>query len=144
MSHDTHGLQEFQAEAARFAGTLKPHGGGATIVALSGDLGAGKTTFVQSIAHAFGIEVPVASPTYVIEKVYEPQMGEFKRIIHIDAYRLEKSHDLEALGWKEIAADTQNLILIEWPERVPELVTPGSYRVELTYIDENTRAITYA
>src|SRR3989344_3926988 len=144
MAHDTHGLREFQAEAARFAGTLKPHVSGATVVALSGELGAGKTTFVQSVAHSFGIEVPVASPTYVIEKVYELQLGEYKHLIHVDAYRLAGAHELEVLGWKEIAADRENLILIEWPERVAELIPAGVYRVELKYIDENTRSITYA
>ena len=132
----------FNAEAARFAATLA-RGAAATVVALSGDLGAGKTTFVQTVAKHFGIEEQVSSPTFVIEKIYEIAHGAFARLIHIDAYRLKGAEELEALGWSEIVSDPANLILIEWPERVAELIPASAHRIALTFIDEHTRTIEY-
>lgn len=143
MATSVHDLQEFQAEAVRFALTLQVRAGHATVVALAGELGAGKTTFVQAAAHFLGIEFPVTSPTFVIEKIYELNSAKWKRLIHIDAYRLNGAHELEALGWKEIAADPDNLILIEWPERVAELIPADAYRISFTSTGDS-RTISYA
>ena len=130
MEISTHSLEEFNAEAKRFARTLTPRET-ATIVALSGDLGAGKTTFVQEVAREFGVEDQVNSPTFVIEKIYECTEGAYVRLVHIDAYRLKNAHELEVLGWREIAADNGNLILIEWPENVADALLPDVLRVKL-------------
>lgn len=138
----THSLQEFNAEAVRFVASLVP-GTAATVVALSGDLGAGKTTFAQAVARYFGIEEQVTSPTFVIEKIYDIPEGAFKRLIHIDAYRLKEERELETLGWRALLADSSTLILIEWPERVPGLLPMDTHRVTLQYIDEQTRDISY-
>ena len=129
-------------EGARFAATLKQGGTSATIVTFSGDLGAGKTTFVRAIARSFGIEESVTSPTFVIEKVYAPAQGPFKRLIHIDAYRLTGPHELEVLGWKELVDDAGNLILLEWPERVEGAIPSDAIRLHLAWVDENSREIT--
>ena len=141
MEVTTHSLDEFNAEAARFSRTLAP-GQSATVVALSGDLGAGKTTFVQRVAKEFGVEDRVLSPTFVIEKIYGCLQGPYVRLVHIDAYRLKGAHELEVLGWKELAADPTNLILIEWPENVAEAIPRNAMRVALVYLDENTREVT--
>lgn len=132
----THSLEEFNAEAARFARGLAPGQKGATVVALSGDLGAGKTTFVQRVAHEFGVEDQVNSPTFVIEKIYECSQGPFVRLVHMDAYRLKGARDLEVLGWKELVADKDNLILIEWPENVPDALPKDTLRISLQARDE--------
>lgn len=116
-------------ESGRLAGTLMPRREGATILTLSGDLGAGKTTFAQGIAQALGIEENVTSPTFVIEKAYQLEGQKFARLIHIDAYRLNDPHELEVLGWKEIIADPANLILIEWPEKVAGLIPADAIRI---------------
>jgi len=141
MTHKTRSLEEFNAVAKRFARTLEP-GSKARIVALSGDLGAGKTTFVQTMAREFGVEDQVNSPTFVIEKIYECSEGPFVRLVHIDAYRLKNSHELEVLGWRDIAADAGNLILIEWPENVAELIPEDAVRISLQGSDDE-RTITY-
>ena len=99
------------------------------MVALSGDLGAGKTTFAQGVAQALGVQETVTSPTFVIEKIYKLENAKWQRLIHIDAYRLKGAHELEVLGWKELVADTGNLILIEWPERVAEAIPEGATRI---------------
>ena len=87
----------------------------AAIVALSGDLGAGKTTLAQAIARELGVKESVISPTFVIMKSYPIVRGPYKQLIHIDAYRLNSETELEKLGWAELAGDPKNLILIEWP-----------------------------
>lgn len=137
----THSLAEFQEEAVRFAGTLGA-GDSATIVALLGELGAGKTAFTQTLAKHFGVEESVASPTFVIQKAYDAK-GSFKRFIHIDAYRLKSAQELEALGWAETMSDAGNLIVIEWPERVTELIPADAHRIALEFVDEDTRNIEY-
>ena len=117
------GVNEMQTEAAKLVDSLAKHTL-ATVVTLSGDLGAGKTTFAQGIAKALGVEEAVTSPTFVIEKVYALADQKWLRLVHIDAYRLKGVHELEVLGWKELIADPGNLIVIEWPERVPGAI-PG-------------------
>jgi len=124
MKHTAHSIEEMQQIAKDFVETLKKTQNAATVVGLYGDLGAGKTTFTQSVAKAVGVEDHVVSPTFVIEKIYElpqPQTG-FTHLIHIDAYRLEKSDELLHLGFQEITSDPNNLILIEWPERVADVM----------------------
>jgi len=124
-----------------FIATLKPAQDRATLVTLSGELGAGKTTFVQAAAEALGVTDTVTSPTFVIEKIYLLEKQKFSRLIHIDAYRLKSAHELEALGWKDLLADSHNLILIEWPERVAEIIPEDAIRVRID-IDEDRRIIT--
>lgn len=104
---------------------LQPPKDSATIVALKGDLGAGKTTFVQAFAKKLGITDTIQSPTYVLMKSY-PFEGErtsfgrprrFNRLVHIDAYRLESPEEFTTLHPKEFLEDPKVLMLIEWPEK---------------------------
>ena len=116
---------------------------GACVVGLYGDLGSGKTAFTQLAAKLLGIQEGVTSPTYVIEKVYpiNSLQTAFKHLIHIDAYRLEKSAELAHLGWSTIISDPSNLILIEWPERVLDIIPTDHIRLKFTFIDDTTREI---
>lgn len=120
------------AHAARFITDLPPRKDAATIIMLSGDLGAGKTTLTQGIARALGVEETVTSPTFVLEKIYELTGQKWVRLIHIDAYRLVSEHELEVLGWREMAKDPSNLIIIEWPEMVAELIPTDAIRITLS------------
>ncbi len=138
----THSIEEFNAEAARFAKALIPSAIGARVVALSGDLGAGKTTFVQAAARELGVEDQVNSPTFVIEKIYRLTDRPFTHLIHIDAYRLDGAHELEAIGWHEIIANPQNLIYIEWPENIPGVLPVDTAHVRLEGSGDE-RTITY-
>ncbi len=116
----------------------------ATVVALSGDLGAGKTTLTQAIARELGVRETVISPTFVIMKSY--MLGEprgFARLVHIDAYRLDSHKELEKFGWAELIADPQNLILIEWPEKVPEAIPEQAHRITLVHKKEEEREIEF-
>lgn len=136
--------EEMGKAAAQFAARLAPRGDGATIVALSGDLGAGKTAFARGVARAFGVEEDVTSPTFVIERIYDLARGPFRRLVHIDAYRLKGAHELEVLGWKELVREPGNLIILEWPERVEGALPADSIRLSFSSTGEESRTIAYA
>lgn len=116
----------------------------ALVLALYGDLGSGKTTFTKSFIAHFGVKETVTSPTFVIEKVYELPGTNYgwTHIIHIDAYRIEKSDELVNLGWREMANDPANLIIVEWPERIQDLIPNNAKEIKFEFVDENTRKIT--
>ncbi len=113
----------------------------ATVVSLHGDLGAGKTTFVQGSARALGVKESVTSPTFVIQKIYPLQGQVFERLIHIDAYRLKDSHELEILNWSETLRDPANIIFIEWPERVEGAIPKYATLLKLRFVDDQTRGV---
>jgi tRNA threonylcarbamoyladenosine biosynthesis protein TsaE len=136
-------LEELHREAARFARSLVPNASRATLVALSGELGAGKTSFVQGVAETLGVTEPITSPTFVLEKVYElPDGAAFTRLVHIDAYRLEGERSLAPLGFAELAADPGNLILLEWPELVASQLPNADHHLTLT-VAGNGRELIY-
>ncbi|OGZ95881.1 MAG: tRNA (adenosine(37)-N6)-threonylcarbamoyltransferase complex ATPase subunit type 1 TsaE [Candidatus Sungbacteria bacterium RIFCSPHIGHO2_01_FULL_50_25] len=98
-------------------------GKGAAIIALSGNLGAGKTTFAQGFARALGIRERVLSPTFVIMKIYAVQKRIWTRhFVHIDCYRMRSACDIAPLGVKEIFKDTRAIVVVEWPERIRRLI----------------------
>ncbi|MAZ67237.1 tRNA (adenosine(37)-N6)-threonylcarbamoyltransferase complex ATPase subunit type 1 TsaE [bacterium] len=141
QGHD-YNPEAFTKAAQQFAQQLTP-GRIATVVALQGDLGTGKTTFTQEAAKALGVAEDIISPTFVIQKRYQLENQVFGQLIHIDAYRLEGARELEVLGWSDIARDPANLILIEWPEHVEGLLAPETQYIYFEYIDEDTRRISY-
>lgn len=108
----------------------------AFVLALSGELGAGKTTFVQFVAKALGITEQITSPTFVIEKIYKIEHPVFERMIHVDAYRLESEGELKNLGWEEIVSNPKNLILIEWPERAQELIPEDAHTAKFKVVGD--------
>ncbi|HVS79946.1 MAG TPA: tRNA (adenosine(37)-N6)-threonylcarbamoyltransferase complex ATPase subunit type 1 TsaE [Candidatus Paceibacterota bacterium] len=135
-------LVETQLLARQFVDGLAP-GHSARIVALYGDLGSGKTSFAQGVASCLKVGEQVQSPTYVIEKIYKTKHSAFKKLVHIDAYRLESSKELEKLGWRDLIADPDNLILVEWPERVADLMPDNADIVRFEFVDENARKIDF-
>ena len=134
--------QETAKAAETFVAALAPETS-ATTVGLSGDLGSGKTTFVKAAAKALGVGQVVTSPTFVIEKIYKLHGQSFEHLIHIDAYRLERGHQLHPLGFATLVQDPENLIFIEWPERVADVLPHTMRTVLFSFIDEDTRSITY-
>ncbi len=113
----------------------------ATIVALRGDLGAGKTTFTQSLAKQLGVIDRVTSPTFVVLKNYGTGHEVFDQLVHIDAYRLENEKDLDVLNWGEYLDSKTNIIVIEWPERVKGALPGDTIWIDFEYKDEETRLI---
>ncbi len=151
MQTNTHNLVEFQKAAADFARGLRPVQGHATVVGLYGDLGAGKTTFVQAAAKALGVSETVNSPTFLIVKSYKlparrlagGKVESFKTLVHIDAYRLKHSYELRKLHFVELLADPKNLILIEWADKVADLLPKDHIKLHFEFIDDTTRKVTH-
>jgi len=127
--------------AEQFARGLAPRSKSATVVGLYGDLGAGKTTFVQAVAKALGVSTTVNSPTFLIFKTYQLQTTNYKLLIHVDAYRLKSSDELKKLRFDELLSDPKNLILIEWADKVADLLPADHIRIRLHHIDDSTRSI---
>jgi len=118
---------------------------GATVILLHGNLGAGKTTFTKAFAKELGVEEEVTSPTFVVMKRYELENQIFKNLVHIDAYRLESGEEIEALDFEEYISDENNIVLIEWPEKIESAVEsiPKQNIITLDFevVDETTREI---
>ena len=109
----------------------------ALILALEGELGAGKTTFTKGFSKALGIKEKVLSPTFVLihkHKIHT-QHSTFNTLYHIDAYRLNSEKDLLKLEIKEIFADPKNIALLEWADRVKKIVPKNAVWIHFKYID---------
>jgi tRNA threonylcarbamoyladenosine biosynthesis protein TsaE len=113
----------------------------ALVVGLYGDLGSGKTTFTQSVAKLFGIKEDITSPTFVIEKIYDIDHAKFTNLVHIDAYRLDSAKELLVLDWERTMSDSKNIIFIEWPERVAEILPANHAKINFKFISEFEREI---
>jgi tRNA threonylcarbamoyladenosine biosynthesis protein TsaE len=111
----------------------------ACVITLTGELGSGKTALVKLCAKTLGVTEEITSPTFVIFKKYSLTKSSFKTLVHVDAYRLENTKELERLHFKEELANPDNLIVIEWAERVTDLVPVDALRVNCEYVDETTR-----
>lgn len=142
----THTPEETQVLAHHVVDTLasmRVIRGTGTIIALQGNLGAGKTVFAKGVAEVLGVEEVVTSPTFVIEKVYQlSDEYPWKRFVHIDAYRLTGESDLHTIGWSEIATDPGNIVVLEWPEQVGLGVPERAVWLSFEQVDETTRKIT--
>lgn len=141
MNTVLHSLSDLHEWTASFVANLKGYPNHATIVTLSGDLGAGKTELVRSCARHFGISEDITSPTFVIQKEYELSHPIFNRFIHIDAYRLESASELEYLGWKELITNPQTVIFLEWPEMVVGIDLPDSVNLTLAIGQNQSRTL---
>ncbi len=149
MEKTIRSLEELEAEAVNFVGSLAPQSRGATLITLSGELGAGKTAFTKAVAHALGVGEVVTSPTFVLEKIYllprerGGPASKFARLVHIDAYRLEKGSDLAPLGFDELLQDAGNIILLEWPEKVADALPPPFKNLSFVAQPDGSRRISY-
>ena len=85
----------------------------------------------------------MTSPTFVIEKIYETAHPIFKRLVHIDAYRLESGAELQVLNFEELVSNKNNLILIEWPENVKSILPEDHTKIYCEFVDENTRQFSF-
>lgn len=110
------------------------------LIILEGELGAGKTTFIQAFAKALRIKSKIKSPTFNILKKYEiPNSNIF--FYHIDCYRLKDHKDAEALGFKDIFKNKDSLVMIEWPERIRKILPKRITTVHIDHTGENKRKI---
>lgn len=134
-------LGRTEAFAKEFMDSLQSKENGATVVCLKGDLGSGKTTFVQFVAELLGVKGMITSPTFVIEKIYDTEDARFTKLVHIDAYRLKGGQELKTLRWDDMVGDPKHIIFIEWPEHVADILPSDVHRLSFTFIDDATREI---
>ena len=127
--------QKFGREFAKNILSL-PKRHSALVLGLSGNLGGGKTTFLQGLAKGLGIKEKILSPTFVI-------MKKFKNFYHIDCYRLKNSKDILDLGWEQIIHDPKNIVAIEWPEKVKTLLPKDTILIKFKFINQDTREINF-
>jgi len=142
LSRSPEDTKEFASRVIAFLTERSGVRGTGTLVALQGDLGAGKTVFAKGVAESLGVTDTVTSPTFVIEKIYDlPEGVVWKRLVHIDAYRLDGEDDLVTIGWNELATDPNNLVLVEWPEQVGLGVPERALWLEFETVNDTTRKI---
>lgn len=116
---------------------------GGEVYLLLGDLGAGKTKFTQGLASGLGVRGLVNSPTFNILKLYKAR-GLVKTLCHVDAYRLNSSFDLEALGIQEFLDSKDTVTVIEWAEKVKKIWPHDARVVEFRNIGADKRKITFS
>ena len=127
-NYRVHSVEETWQVAEELAAALKP----GDVVALEGDLGAGKTTFVQGLGRALGIRRPLTSPTFTISVEYKTPRFTF---VHMDLYRLTGPDDLLAIGYPEYL-ETGAVVCVEWPDRAGNLIPPDAWHVDFSLTDE--------
>ena len=123
--------------ARRLAGALRP----GTVICLDGDLGAGKTLFVQNLAASLGVQGEVTSPTFNLMNVYED--GRLP-LVHFDLYRLEQEYELDEIGFYDYVENPDGLVLIEWAEKFPECLPEDHIALEIQRTDvEDERVLVF-
>jgi len=132
----TNSFKETQKLGRDFAKSLRA----GDVVCLYGDLGSGKTTFVQGLAKGLGIKNRIISPTFVIVRSYKLGVMGF---CHIDLYRIENKRGLEGLGIEEIINNPQNIIVIEWAEKLKSNCPQKRIDIEFFYEKNNVRKIKF-
>lgn len=134
----SHSDSETEQLAARLAEKLR----GGDIVTLEGPLGAGKTCFVRGLARGLGLdEKQVSSPTFVITQEYAAQTG--PTLVHMDAYRLHGTDELESVGWEEMVSSPSVIIAVEWPSRIADAMkTLPHIAVTIQPVSMSSRRIT--
>lgn len=136
-------ITQSEEETFNFASNFAKNLVGGEIICLNGDLGAGKTTFTKGIAHGLNIKKNITSPTFVFMKVYDLRKDKIKKMVHIDAYRIQSENDIEAIGAPEYFTRPDTITIIEWADNIKNLLPASAQFIKLTSLDQNTREINF-
>jgi tRNA threonylcarbamoyladenosine biosynthesis protein TsaE len=136
----TYSIEDLPKIAQELLSLLNPENK-ATILAFYGGLGAGKTTLTQAIAKELGVEETITSPTFVIAKWYKTNTKDFDTLLHIDAYRIEKEEELSVLGINKAFDEPRTLVIIEWPEKLPNILVSVNPQIFNLYYEGEARSI---
>lgn len=131
----TNSAVETQKIAIDLAKSLK----GGEVMCFYGDLGYGKTTFIQGMARGLGVKGRIISPTFIIMRTYRLEKLNF---YHIDLYRIESENEVIDLGITDMMNKSENILAIEWPEKMGKLLTKNRIDIKFEYLDEDKRKIT--
>jgi len=130
-----HAPADSLAFGARLAALVQP----GDVIALSGPLGAGKTSIARGLLSALGLQVEAPSPSYAIVQPYEPPEVRFP-VLHVDLYRIEHPEEIEELGLDEARGEA--LLVVEWPERIGEAMWRDALWLTLDVMPDGARALT--
>jgi len=162
-SNSSKQTKKFAADLAGRILRAKTKRKNALVFALLGDLGSGKTTFVQGFLRSLGIRKKITSPTFVLMKKFQiplsrkanprriysksqtnPKSQNFKNAYHLDCYRIQTTKDFSVLGLKEILANPRNIVLIEWPEKIRRILPKNTIWLKFEHAEkENQRMIKF-
>lgn len=134
MIYTTYGEVQTFDLGFKIAKTLK----GGDIITLDGELGAGKTVFTKGLAQGLGINTPVLSPTFVILRQYQ---GIEWELFHFDMYRLENANEAFELGFDEYIGKQTAVTVIEWADKVKDILNNITYRIRIDFVDNETRTV---
>jgi tRNA threonylcarbamoyladenosine biosynthesis protein TsaE len=139
----TNDFEETQQLGLDFAKKLK----GGEVIALYGDLGSGKTTFMQGLAKGLGIKKNIISPTFIIMRTYHMGTGDegqgIRSLYHLDLYRIENETQAEDLGLLELMGDSENVVAIEWPDKIENVLPEKRINIYFTYLEDDGREIRF-
>ncbi|MDZ4284971.1 MAG: tRNA (adenosine(37)-N6)-threonylcarbamoyltransferase complex ATPase subunit type 1 TsaE [Patescibacteria group bacterium] len=135
MARVIRSVRDLKKAASDLVGRLGAERGrpGARVLALVGDLGSGKTTLTQCLAEVLGVRERIQSPTFIIMRSVPTAHEHFRTLWHIDCYRLDNGAALSALGFGDVLQDQSGLVVIEWADRVRELLPEGTLWVTLMH-----------
>ena len=122
-----------RAELVAWGERFGHHAVAPLVIAVRGDLGAGKTTLAQAICRGYGVTEPVTSPTYNLVHEYASPRGP---VHHLDLYRLEREDELTNIGWDEIVLGA-GLVIVEWPDRAGARLPPAHVPIDLEHVPED-------
>jgi len=131
----SHSVADTEAIAAKLADSLQPN----DIIALEGEMGAGKTQFVRGLVKALGGDgKSVSSPTFVLLNVYQTPL---LAVYHLDAYRVSGAEDFSSIGFTELL-EQNGIVVVEWPSRVKEILPPKRVNITIEITGKSSRKIT--
>lgn len=133
LTHSSNGTKKFAKVFVRKILALSVPSGSALVIGLKGDLGSGKTTFIQGFLRGLGVKQRITSPTFVIFKRYEIKEKKYKNVYHIDCYRLNKPGEILKLDFKKIIDNPENIVLIEWAEKLKKILPRKTKWIHFEY-----------
>lgn len=134
QQYQTKSAEETQKVGEKFAHVLS----GGERVALYGELGSGKTTFVQGLARGLGIKEQIVSPSYILMRQY----GKRPQLIHVDLYRLENLRQVQDLGLDEVFEDENSIVVVEWADKMREKLPQNCKKIKFEFLAGSGRKIT--
>jgi len=139
MQLTSHSPKETQKIASKLAKRLKK----GEVLCLFGDLGGGKTTFIQGLAKGLGIKKRVTSPSFVLMRKYPVKDYLLTNLYHIDCYRIKSAKEILDIGFNEILEDKNAVIAIEWADKIKKILPDKRVDIKFEFIDEVTRKIDF-
>jgi len=114
---------------------------GAQVLALKGDLGGGKTTFLKGFAKGLKVGKKILSPTFLIFKKFKIRNKDFKNFYHFDCYRIQKPKEILELDFKKIISEPQNIVAVEWAERIKKILPQNIIWVFFGFLNKKKRKV---